>query len=154
MTCHQSALAELQKQGMRLTAQRALILEYLFHHPGHHTAEAIYRRASSSLPGLNRATIYRTLEMLHAAHIVAASAGPDGVMQFELAPIAEEPHHHLHCRRCGRELPLDTQPLDDLRRAILDRCGFEADFEHLIISGLCATCAGQPGGEGPASAAS
>ena len=64
MTCHNPMLTSLREHGVRLTAQRALILEDLYHNPGHCTAEEIYARVGQNLPGLNRATVYRTLELL------------------------------------------------------------------------------------------
>jgi Fe2+ or Zn2+ uptake regulation protein len=89
MSCHKPMLADLREHGVRLTAQRALILEDLYHHPGHCTADAIFARVSQNLPGLNRATVYRTLELLHAAGVVSASSGPEGVnvMSYCTKPI-------------------------------------------------------------------
>ncbi len=140
MSCHKELLAALQKQGMRLTAQRAMILEDLHHHPGHHTAEEIYRRVSEGLPGLNRATVYRTLDLLHGAHVVSAFEGADGVMHFELVPAGAAAHHHLHCRRCGCELALDAAPVERLRAEIRARYNFAAELDHMVIEGLCAEC--------------
>lgn len=134
-------LASLQQQGFRLTSQRALILEDLFHNPGHRTVEDIFQRVSERLPGLNRATIYRTLEMLRAVNLVAASPGPEGVTQFEFVRTDGHLHHHLVCRRCGVQIDLGAEPVEQLKRAILDSHGFHAELDHLHISGLCATCA-------------
>jgi Fur family transcriptional regulator, ferric uptake regulator len=141
MSCHKPMLADLREHGVRLTAQRALILEDLYHHPGHCTADAIYSRVSQNLPGLNRATVYRTLELLHAAGVVSASSGPEGINRFELLHGAAQEHHHLHCRGCGVELDLDAEPIDGLKAEIARRSGFQAELDHLYIHGLCATCA-------------
>ncbi|HEX9116977.1 MAG TPA: Fur family transcriptional regulator [Anaerolineae bacterium] len=139
MSCHTEALKTLQAQGMRLTAQRAVILEDLFHQRGHRTAEAIYNNVKPRLPGLNLATVYRTLEMLHAARVIAAFDGRDGLTEYELvAP--HDGHHHLLCRECGAELDLAAAPIERLRTEICAQFGFEADLEHLIITGLCQTC--------------
>ncbi len=143
MTCHKATLETLQRQGVRLTAQRALILEDLFHHPGHRTAEDVFRHVSDRLPGLNRATVYRTLELLHGAGVVVTFPGPDGVAEFELVRSEDEMHHHLVCRRCGAECALDGAPVDRLKAEIYERFGFEADLDHVVITGLCAHCAGQ-----------
>ena len=143
MTCHKPMLESLQSQGVRLTAQRALILESLFHHRGHHTADDIYRDVAGRLPGLSRTTVYRTLEMLSNAHIIAAFQGLDGVTSYELVQGLGEPHHHLHCRQCGAELDLELEPVERLRQEILARAGFHADLDHLVIFGLCASCQAQ-----------
>ncbi len=125
---------------MRLTPQRAMILEDLYHVPGHRTAEAIFASVSGRLPGLNRATVYRTLEMLHAAHVVSVFEGPDGVTGYELVG-AEDSHHHLVCRECGKLLKLAAGPIEHLRADICQQLGFHADLDHLVITGLCADCA-------------
>jgi Fur family ferric uptake transcriptional regulator len=134
-------LADLREHGVRLTAQRALILEDLYHHPGHCTADAIFARVSQNLPGLNRATVYRTLELLRDAGVLTASNGPEGITQFELVQGSAQQHHHLHCRGCGVELALATEPVDALKAEIARRSGFRAELDHLYINGLCAACA-------------
>jgi Fur family transcriptional regulator, ferric uptake regulator len=140
MTCHKQMLEELQSQGLRLTAQRALILEDLYHNPGHRTAEDIFVHVSERLPGLNRATVYRTLEMLHHADVLTTFAGPQGVTEFELVRTSHDQHHHLVCRNCGAEEALDPGPVEALKAEIRRRHGFEAGMQHLVISGLCARC--------------
>jgi Fur family transcriptional regulator, ferric uptake regulator len=141
MSCHKPMLADLREHGVRLTAQRALILEDLYHHPGHCTADAIFARVSQNLPGLNRATVYRTLELLRDAGVVTAGSGPEGINRFELVQDKEQQHHHLHCRECGVELPLEAEPIDALKAEIARRSGFQAELDHLYINGLCAACA-------------
>jgi len=134
-------LEALHQQGVRLTAQRALILEDLYHHRGHRTAEDIFRDVSGRLPGLNHTTVYRTLELLTDAHVVTTFHSPEGTIGYELVQGGGEPHHHLHCRACGAEVALDLEPVDALRQEILARAGFHADLDHLVITGLCASCA-------------
>lgn len=141
MSCHTPILTDLRAHGVRLTAQRALILEDLYHHPGHCTADAIFGRVSQNLPGLNRATVYRTLEFLRDAGVLTASSGPEGINRYELLHGAAQQHHHLHCRGCGAELPLEAEPIDALKAAIARCYGFRAELDHLYINGLCAACA-------------
>jgi Fe2+ or Zn2+ uptake regulation protein len=141
MSCHTPILTDLREHGVRLTAQRALILEDLYHHPGHCTADAIFGRVSQNLPGLNRATVYRTLEFLRDAGVLTASSGPEGITRFELVQESGPQHHHLHCRGCGVELDLEAEPIDVLKAEIARRSGFQAELDHLYIHGLCAACA-------------
>ena len=141
MTCHQPVLDALHDQGVRLTAQRALILEDLFHHAGHRTAEDIYQSVGGRLPGLNRATVYRTLELLQGARVVAAFTDTGHVTEFELMGGAGEGHHHLHCRVCGSEAHLEPEPVEAFIAEITRRHGFRAELDHLCLTGLCASCA-------------
>jgi Fur family ferric uptake transcriptional regulator len=142
MSCHRIQIEDLQRQGVRLTAQRAFILEDMCHHSGHRTAEQVYQDVSERLPGLNRATVYRTLNLLREAGLVSMLNHPDGITKYELVRQSDEPHHHLHCRRCGEELALDRAPVERLKADIRRRTGFEAEIDHLALVGLCAACAG------------
>jgi Fur family ferric uptake transcriptional regulator len=103
------------------------------------TAAELFEAVRSQLPGLNRATVYRTLALLQAAGQVAAFEGRHGLTEFEWTRGGD--CHRLHCRRCGVGLALEAAPVEALRAEILQRHGFHAELEHLHISGLCAVCA-------------
>jgi Fur family transcriptional regulator, ferric uptake regulator len=140
MTCHKPTLELLQQRGVRVTAQRSIILEDLFHSPGHRTAEAIFQHVSARLPGLNVATVYRTLELLRDAGLIVTYPGKEGVTEFELVRSGGDLHHHLICSRCGTEYALGAEPVEQLKTAIFERFGFHADLDHIVITGLCAHC--------------
>jgi Fur family ferric uptake transcriptional regulator len=140
MSCHKMLLATLHERGLRRTPQRTAILEQLCHNHGHHTAEHIFRLARRQLPDLNIATVYRTLETLRAARVVTAIATPEGPTEFELSR-PEVRHHHLRCRRCGGEWLLPPQPVERLEAWIGRHGAFQPELDHLVITGLCASCA-------------
>ncbi len=140
MTCHKPTLERLHQQGVRVTVQRSVILEDLFHNTGHRTAEAIYQHVSDRLPGLNVATVYRTLELFREAGLVVTHPSQDGITEFELVRSGGDLHHHLICRRCGTEYALEAEPVEQLRATIEEQFGFHADLDHIVITGLCARC--------------
>ncbi|OGO49885.1 MAG: hypothetical protein A2Z30_04845 [Chloroflexi bacterium RBG_16_64_43] len=141
MSCHLPLLATLHAQGLRRTPQRTVIVEQLCHNRGHLTAERVFRLASRHLPALNIATVYRTLETLRAAQVVTAFVTPDGLTEYELRR-PEVRHHHLRCRRCGGEWVLPGPPVERLRSQIVNAHQFHPDLDHLVLTGLCAKCAG------------
>jgi Fur family ferric uptake transcriptional regulator len=61
---------------------------------------------------------------------------------YELAQ--ETPHHHLVCRLCGRVLDLPNQYFKPLAAELLDDFEFQAEINHMAISGICASCAETP----------
>jgi Fur family transcriptional regulator, ferric uptake regulator len=91
------------------------------------------------LPGLHRATVYRTLALLKDAGLVASFVGVRGLTEFEWLQGGDR--HRLHCRRCGISLAVEVAPVEVLQAEILQVYGFLVDLKHLYVSGLCAACA-------------
>jgi Fur family ferric uptake transcriptional regulator len=139
MSCGERLSHELREQGYRVTPQRAVILETIAHLDGHRTAQEVFRVAGERLPGLNLATIYRTLDTLHAASLVDLFDDGGGVTRFSLRD-PEHRHGHLICRGCGRTLTLDPAQMASLGSEIQRGTGFQIDLEHLTLSGLCERC--------------
>jgi Fur family ferric uptake transcriptional regulator len=130
-------LAErLRRVGQRVTPQRLVILGAL--HPGEHiSADDVFARVAPQLPGVNRSTVYRTLERFRDLGLVSMTDLGGGARQFELFG---ERHHHLVCHRCGIQLELDDELLDPLREGIRTRYGFVPAIDHLALFGFCAEC--------------
>jgi Fur family ferric uptake transcriptional regulator len=127
----------LRRVGQRATPQRLVILGAL--EPGEHlSADDVFARVEPFLPAVNRSTVYRTLELFRDLGLVSMTDLGGGARQFEL--IAEEPHHHLICHRCGAILDLDDDLIDPLREGIRARYGFAPAIDHLALFGFCATC--------------
>ena len=139
MSCGERLTSELRRAGYRVTAQRAVILESVAHAGDHRSAQQVYRAARSRLPGLNPATVYRTLQTLHAAGLVDLYTNGGQALRFSLRD-AEHPHAHLVCRACGRELEIDPSLVRSFGRTVERRTGFQIDAHHLTLGGVCNRC--------------
>lgn len=129
--------ARIRSAGQRATPQRIGILAALT--PGEHiSADEIYGRVEGLIAGLNRSTVYRTLEVFRDVGIVSETDLGGGVRHYEL--LDEVRHHHLVCHRCGTVLELEDGLVDPLREAIAARYDFTAQIDHLAVFGLCADC--------------
>ena len=126
-------------QGFRVTAQRAIILETISHLGGHLSAQQVYQDARTRLPGLNLATVYRTVESLQEAGLIDSFSTSLEPLQFSLRD-PDQPHAHLVCRSCGEVLKVEGEELQSLRRILQDVADFEIDPHHLTLEGLCAGC--------------
>ena len=131
--------ARLRASGQRLTPQRLLILELLYAHGDHATADEIFAAAQERYPYLNISTVYRTLELLRDIGFISETDLGDGRRQFAL--LSGDRHHHLICLRCGYVQEIDDQPFDDLRAGLRAAHGFDARIDHLAIFGTCEGCA-------------
>lgn len=127
----------LRRVGQRATPQRLVILGTL--RPGEHlAADEIFARVEPLLPGVNRSTVYRALELFRDLGLVSMTDLGGGARQFELI---DDLHHHLICHRCGTILELDDALVDPLRDGIRARYGFAPAIDHLAVFGFCSVCA-------------
>ena len=134
-------VSALQTRGMRVTPQRAMIWQALVESGGHFTAEGVRERVGESLPGIELSTVYRSLEALREAGLVAESRLPEGPRVFEAKP---DPHPHLVCESCGNI----SHPEPETGRKMLEALaegsgGFEARGLHAVVKGLCSECSGR-----------
>jgi Fur family ferric uptake transcriptional regulator len=89
------------------------------------------------MPGVNKSTVYRTLELLvKAGCVYKSSAGDDFIYHH-----AEEGHHHhLVCTRCGKTIDCDENLFSPLQNTLKEKFHFNADFKHMVMSGICREC--------------
>lgn len=131
----------LRSHGLRVTAQRTTLLKALCEVEGHQhlTAKDIFGLAAPVLPGLNLATVYRTLEGLHEVGLVDRMVIAHDQVQYSFHD-PEHRHGHLCCRGCGGVEELDYQTVVQLAQKIRKLNSFQIDREHLSLSGLCSDC--------------
>ncbi|MGI2336044.1 MAG: Fur family transcriptional regulator [Dehalogenimonas sp.] len=127
----------LKAKGYRLTPQRRVILDILHSGDAHLTADAIYEQVKSKVAGVNRSTVYRTLELMESLGLVI-KAELHGAHVYHHSE--EGHHHHLKCRKCGQVVELPEESLSLLRQDLLETQGFAADLNHHVITGLCRGC--------------
>ncbi|MGA8117983.1 MAG: transcriptional repressor [Actinocatenispora sp.] len=128
----------LRARGLRLTAQRQLVLEAV-QQLGHATPEQVHQAVCRTAAGVNITTIYRTLELLEGLGLVTHTHLSHGAPTYHVP--GERSHLHLVCHRCGaiEEAPLELmRPLADELRT--DR-RFRLDIGHMALFGTCAGCA-------------
>ena len=131
----------LRERGHRLTIQREVIIDVVEAARGHISVEGIFAAIHPRFPQINVSTVYRTLELLEEEGLLTHTHFHDGVAKWHRAD--EGRHQHLVCRQCGAELDLDLTLVAPLGTEIDRRFGFEADFTHFVIVGLCQECRAQ-----------
>ena len=134
----QVLMGRARQHGIRMTRQRAIILQALCELDGHGGAEEVYQRATLHRRDVDLSTVYRTLERLRDLRILSQTDLGRGYAEFEI--VADRPHHHLVCRGCGRVMDLDHTYLAPAAEAIRQDFGFEPIFDHFAIFGWCREC--------------
>ncbi len=132
-----SCLKTLQDKGYKLTPQRRLIVDIIHDAAEHLTADNIIAEVQMRMPGVNKSTIYRTLDILEETGCVVKSESED---HFIFHHSEEGHHHHLVCHQCGKTISCAENVFLDIEKTLARQYGFKADFKHLLISGLCSSC--------------
>jgi Fur family ferric uptake transcriptional regulator len=128
----------LKQNGFRLTPQRRMILDVIHEANGHLTADEIIDYVQARVEGVNKSTIYRTLELLEGLGCVYRTRLGD---HFIYHHAEGGHHHHVVCRVCGKSVDLDDDLFESVERAVSERSGFQVGFTHVVMRGLCAECA-------------
>jgi Fe2+ or Zn2+ uptake regulation protein len=149
MTCQQHAIDQLREAGVRLTPQRAMVLDVVYHSAGHLTADEVYDQVRAQSPYVELSTVYRNLVFLRQQGLVGELRLEGQPVRFE-AIRAEHRHHHAVCTGCGCMLDIEHGDLAGLEATLLGKYGFRLESMHLTLSGLCQQCR-QDSGPGQAS---
>jgi Fur family ferric uptake transcriptional regulator len=138
MSATPTLLETLKQRGIRVTPQRAIILNAVEQIPGHMTAEQIYGQVQRVNSYINLATVYRTLDLLRELDLVTEADMGAGATHFALHTHAT--HHHAVCRICGHSIEFPHDLLTPLIDALRNRYQFHADADHTVIFGWCNDC--------------
>ena len=134
-------LNELSSRGVRLTAQRRLLVDIIQNADRHMDAAALLEVARNRDPRMNRATVYRTLSLLKRHSLIDELdlMHLEGEKHFYEAR-RQADHLHLACFRCGRILEYTSVTFEGLKREIAQQSGFEINVTRLEVGGVCGEC--------------
>jgi len=122
-----------------MTPHRARVVAFLASRPGHHSAEEIAGHLLDDGADVHRATVYRALDALAAAGVVAQVQPGHGAAAYHLAEPGDR-HAHAWCRRCGRIVDLAPEHLAALQHVLDAEAGFALEVADVALAGLCASC--------------
>lgn len=139
------AEAVCRRRGVRLTAQRARVLEVLAQ--GHQPMGAYEIMDALAADGRRPApiTVYRALDFLVAHGLAHRIESRNAFIACMAAESGHDAAVFLICRHCGNvgeTLPQGVQEAVDRAAAAQ---GFRPDFTVIEIDGLCRHCAGARG---------
>lgn len=128
---------QLRARGMRVTAARHAVLEWLADNP-HATVEHVHDGISQRLGSISKQAVYDVLKACLEADLVQQIKPAGHPARFERR--TGDNHHHLVCRSCGR--------IEDVDCAVGARpClnpdhdhGFEVDEAEVMYWGICGAC--------------
>ncbi len=128
----------LSVPGLRITSQRALILDVIRHGEGHMDADEVYRQARERQPRLSLSTVYRTLQTLKKLGLVEEVHFDEEHHHYEIKPAVE--HHHLVCLGCGRVVEFKYPLARLIKRNVTEAKDFEIIGSEVRMTGYCPAC--------------
>ena len=113
----------LRDAGVRITRQRAALLDVLAAADDHPDAVELHRRAEAQVPGISLSTVYRTLTSLEGQGVILRH-------QFEGTPArfehAEADHHdHMIDVETGEVMEFCSDRIERLQAQIAAELGYE-----------------------------
>ena len=134
ITSHPNIMAVLEDKGYRPTAPRRAIIQILeVKHEGF-TAEEI----GSELPGVGRATIFRTIKLLMEVGVVCKLNLLDGAPRYSLSRVGH--HHHTVCVKCGNVGEFRATTVERLMRGLGNNIPGEIVGHRIELYVICDRC--------------
>lgn len=131
-------VAQVRARGERMTIQRRLVIEALCEHGAHLAVQDVQQHLAAHGCTVSETTVYRVLQWLKDIGLVSQTDLGQSGLVYQV--IAEHPHHHLVCLRCGAIIDIDDSLFDSLRAELRARYAFEPRIDHMAIFGVCRDC--------------
>ena len=135
-------LSQMEARGVRLTGQRRALIETIQEATTHLDAASLLKLARERDPNIDRATVYRTIELLKKLGMID---------ELDLMHLNGEKHYyevktqqdhlHLACFECGEIIEFATPAFEQLKQEIATANQFEIQVVRLEVGGLCSSCA-------------
>src|SRR5277367_6268463 len=137
-----SLLDEVAARGIRLTPQRRALIQVIQDAREHLDAGALLELAREREPNIDRATVYRTIELLKKLRLIDELdlMHLEGEKHFYEVKTKRD-HVHLACFRCGRIEEFSSPLFEGLKAEISKQAGFTIRVTRLEVGGNCRACA-------------
>ena len=129
----------LEKNHLKQTKQRELILQTFLEAQRHVTSEDLYQAVRAEHSNIGYTTVYRTMKLRVEAGLATERHFDDGITRYE---IEHEHHDHLVCIKCGKITEFECEMIEKTQNEIAESHGFEILRHRHELYGHCAACQG------------
>jgi Fe2+ or Zn2+ uptake regulation protein len=130
-------LDALRADGGRVTTARRAVISALVDADSHVTADDLASAVQRAHPDVHLSTVYRTLDALEQLGVIDHVHLGHGRAVYHLA---DEPHQHLVCERCGDVIEVPDELFADLAGRLESQYGFAIRPNHFAVLGRCRHC--------------
>jgi Fur family transcriptional regulator, ferric uptake regulator len=136
-----SLMKELAARRVRITTQRRLLVGIIQGSPRHLDAATLLELARKQDPGIDRATVYRTLALLKDRGLIDELdlMHIEGEKHFYEAKTNRD-HCHMACFRCGAIVEYASSSFERLKKEMVKQSGFQIRVVRLEAGGFCQRC--------------
>ncbi|MBV0892581.1 transcriptional repressor [Paracoccus sp. Z118] len=120
---NRSLMDRCRELGLRLTRPRQVILRVLGASEDHPDVEELHRRVVAIEPGINIATVYRTMNILAEHGLIERHSFADGRTRYETAP--ETHHDHFINVETGEVIEFHSEEIERMQQKIAREHGFD-----------------------------
>ena len=134
-------MQELKARGVRMTAQRRVLVGIIQDSPRHLDAASLLEIARKQEPDIDRATVYRTIALLKNRGLID---------ELDLMHLEGEKHYyeaktnrdhcHMACFRCGAIMEYASSSFEKLKTEMAKQSGFQIRVVRLEVGGFCKRC--------------
>ena len=136
-----SLMKELAARGIRITAQRRLLVGIIQDSPRHLDIATLLKIARKRDAAVDRATVYRTIGLLKEHGLIDELdlMHIDGEKHYYEAKTSRD-HCHMACFRCGAIMEYVSPSFDKLKKEMVQQSGFQIRVVRLEVGGFCRQC--------------
>ena len=114
----------LKSENLKITPQRLSIFNEAVKSKGHRDIEQIMSDLTKSKVKVSRATLYRTLDILHANGFIRKMNIGDGADKYETK--IDSPHHdHMICIETGKIIEFASDRIESIQEKIANEKGYK-----------------------------
>ncbi|MDP7024243.1 MAG: Fur family transcriptional regulator [Kiritimatiellia bacterium] len=130
-------MTQCRERHVRVTPQRVEIFRQLSRCAEHPAAETLYERVRETMPAISLDTVYRTLSLLEAKHLVCTVGTVDGRTRYDATTAL---HYHFICDRCRSVSDIFRGEDDTFDPSIVAAGMGDVDAVNIQLRGTCRNC--------------
>lgn len=136
-----SLMKALAAKGVRITAQRRLLVGIIQESPRHLDAASLLETARKQDRDIDRATVYRTIALLEDRGLIDELdlMHIEGEKHYYEAKTSRD-HCHMACFRCGAIMEYASSSFEKLKSEMAQQSGFQIRMVRLEVGGFCKRC--------------
>ncbi len=139
MKPHEHFRRFLQEGQYRITPERFDVLDAVLAWNDHFDADNLFIYLKNNGSKVSRATVYKTLSLLHECGLVSRYRFSQGHAQYEKT--TDRPHHdHMVCTKCGKIIEFENARVERLQDDACAQSGFTPMYHSFQIFGVCLEC--------------